>query len=149
MNHHLLLILHLLAAAIWVGGHLFIAIGILPQALKTKDAHRLLEFEKSYAPLGIPALLLLVVTGIWMTLQFGIGWADIFSFSSPVERVVSVKLLLLSVTVLLAVSAQTRVIPKLKNDAGKLIEMALHIILVTLVGTAMLVLGSFIRYGGF
>ena len=48
MSHHLLLIFHLLGAAIWVGGHLILAIGILPEVLKKKDPEILLNFEKKY-----------------------------------------------------------------------------------------------------
>src|SRR5690606_18007789 len=115
MSHHLLLIIHLTAAAVWVGGHLYLALCVLPGVLRNKDTGQLLHFEKSFEPLGIPALLLLVVSGIWMSLQFGISWGEWFSFSTPVERVVSIKLLLLLTTVLLAISAQTRVLPKLRK----------------------------------
>ncbi|HLV23561.1 MAG TPA: CopD family protein [Moheibacter sp.] len=149
MSHHLLLIIHLLSAAVWIGGHLYLAACLLPGILRTKDAGRLLKFEKSFEPLGMPALLLLVVTGIWMSLQFGITWKDWFSFSSPMERVVSIKIILLLTTVLFAISAQTRVLPKLKKGKNRLMEMAVHILMVTLIGIAMLVLGTFLRYGGF
>lgn len=146
--HHLLLILHLIAATVWVGGHLFLSACLLPQALKNKNPQRLLRFEKSYGPAGITSLLVLVCTGIWMAAQLGTGWQHWFSFASPVERVVSWKLLLLLFTLLLAVSAQTRVIPALKIHPRRLPEMAVHIILVTLAGLALLILGSFVRYGG-
>ncbi|RZJ81996.1 MAG: copper resistance protein CopD [Flavobacterium sp.] len=148
MSHHLLLIIHLICATIWVGGHLFIAIRILPKALRLKNCDELLAMEKSFEPIGMPALLLLVTTGIWMTLQFGIDWRQWFSFSNPIERVTSTKLLLLISTLLLAISAQTRVIPKLKANPNKLVEMGIHIIAVTLIGVVMLILGSFVRYGG-
>lgn len=148
MSHHLLLIIHLICATVWVGGHLFIAIRILPKALQQKKPDIILNFEKEYEPIGMAALLLLVITGIWMTLQFGIEINKWFSFSSALERVTSTKLLLLLCTVGLAVSAQTRVIPKLKTTPNKLPEMAAHIIAVTLLGIAMLILGSFVRYGG-
>ena len=36
-THHIYLIFHLLAATIWVGGHLVLALGFLPKALKNKD----------------------------------------------------------------------------------------------------------------
>ncbi len=149
MNHHLLLIIHLICAAVWVGGHLYLACCILPGVLRKKDADRLLKFEKSFEPLGMPALALLVITGIWMMTQFGIHFSDWFSFSSSIEQVTSTKLILLLATVLFAISAQVRVIPKLKKSPKKLPEMAVHVICVTLLGIAMLVLGSFIRYGGF
>lgn len=148
MNHHLLLILHLLAATIWIGGHLYIAIRVLPKALKAKDCTELLAMEKSYEPLGMSALAILIITGIWMTLQFGISLDQWFSFSNPIEQVTSTKLLLLFSTFLLAMSAQARVIPKLKSNPKKLTEMAVHIFAVTLIGIGMLVLGSFVRYGG-
>ena len=148
MSHHLLLIIHLISASIWVGGHLYIAIAILPKALSTKNCTALLLTEKRFEPIGITALLLLVITGVWMALQLGIKLDLWFSFSSPIERVTSTKLLLLLCTLLLAISAQTRVIPKLKTQPKKIIEMAAHIIAVTLIGVVMLILGSFVRYGG-
>lgn len=148
MSHHFLLIIHLICAAIWVGGHIYIMVCILPKCLHQRNASRLLQFEKSFEPLGMPALVLLVITGIWMLNKYGIPISQLFSFSSPIERVGSVKILLLFATVLFAISAQTRVIPKLKKDSSKLPEMAVHIIAVTLIGIALLVLGSFVRYGG-
>lgn len=147
--HHLLLIIHLLSATIWVGGHLVLAIGFLPKALKNKDFSYIGNFEKKYEPIGMPALLLLVVTGIMMAYDFGIKFGIWFSFSNPIEKVVSFKLICLILTVCLAISAQTRVLPKLeKGDMSKLPEMAFHIISVTLLGITMLILGSFFRYGG-
>lgn len=149
MSHHLLLIIHLIAAAVWVGGHLYLVLCLLPGVLRNKDTEQLLKFEKSFEPLGLPALLLLVATGVWMSLQFGVSWREWFSFSSPLEQVISTKLLLLLATVLLAVSAQTRVLPELRKGQNRLAEMAVHIVMVTLIGIALLVLGSFLRYGGF
>ena len=66
--------------AIWVGGHLYLWWIILPGVLKSRDIERLLKFEKSFEPLGMPALLFLVITGIWMSLDFGIGQKIGFSF---------------------------------------------------------------------
>jgi len=148
MSHHLLLIIHLISATVWVGGHLYIAIRILPKALRLKNCDELLGIEKNFEPIGMTALLLLVVSGVWMTLQFGIDLHQWFSFSTPIERVTSTKLLLLFSTLLLAISAQTRLIPKLKANPEKIVEMGLHIISVTLIGLTMLILGSFVRYGG-
>lgn len=44
--NHILLIIHILAATIWVGGHLIISFRILPEAIKRKNVAGLLEFEK-------------------------------------------------------------------------------------------------------
>lgn len=148
MNHHFLLIVHLLAATVWVGGHLYLSLRIMPGCLRRFDPRQLIEFEKKYEPIGMGSLVLLVITGIWMSLRLGIGPNQWFTFSSPLERVVSVKLALLIATALLAVSAQTRVIPAMLTSRSKLWEMAAHVILVTLIGIAMLVLGTFVGYGG-
>lgn len=148
MSYHLLLILHLLAATLWVGGHIYLMLRIFPKALRQKDTQLLLTFEQSYEPIGIGALIVLVITGGWMAHQYGVALNDLFSFSGPIEQVISLKALLLLVTIGFAISAQTRVMPELKHSPARLPAMALHATAVTLLAIAMLVLGTFIRYGG-
>lgn len=149
MNHHLLLIVHLLSATVWVGGHLLLVFGYLPQTLKTKDQNIILNYEKKYEPVGMSALVLLVISGVLMAYKYNVSIEYWFDFASPIEKVISTKLLLLLLTVAFALSAQFRVLPKLKKDPNKLPEMTFHIISVTIIGVLMLVLGSFIRFGGF
>lgn len=144
--HHLLLIFHLIAATIWVGGHLLLSLMILPKALKYKAPEMILSFEKQYARIGMPALIVLIITGIAMAYDFGIPVQQWFSFSENVESVVSAKLLLLLFTFIVAIHAQTAVIPKL--DQSKMTLMAVHIITITVIGVLLLVLGSTVRYGG-
>ncbi|QFG53785.1 copper resistance protein CopD [Chryseobacterium sp.] len=146
MSHHLLLVLHLLGAAIWVGGHLVLALGILPEVLRNRDPEILLSFEKKYEKIGIPALLVMVITGVWMAYDFGVDFTQWFHFTNPVESAVSVKLILLFSTLLFALSANVFVLPKL--SARTLPLMAFHIISVTVIGIFMLIVGSFFRYGG-
>jgi len=146
MKHHLLLIVHLLAATIWVGGHLILSIRYLPRALRQKDASIIRQFEESYEAMGLPALLTLVASGIWMACDYGVMPIDWFEFGNAIEMVVSIKLMLLLATLLLALHARLFIIPKLNSD--NLILMAIHIVLITGIGVAMLVLGSFVRFGG-
>ena len=148
-THHLILILHLIAATIWVGGHLVLAIGYLPKALKHKDFSYIGNFEKTYEPIGMPSLAVLVITGILMAYDYNAGLSSWFSFATPIERVVSLKLICLLTSICFAISAQTRVLPKLrKGQLNKLSEMAVHIICVTLIGVVMVILGSLVRIGG-
>jgi putative copper export protein len=149
MSHHLLLIIHLLSATIWVGGHLLLVFGHLPQALKEKNQNIILNYEKKYEPVGMTALVLLVITGILMAYKYGVNIEYWFHFATPIEKIISTKLLLLLLTVLFALSAQFRVLPKLKSSPDKLPEMTFHIVSVTIIGVLMLVFGSFIRFGGF
>lgn len=147
--HHIYLIIHLLSATIWVGGHLVLAIGFLPKALAKKDFDYIKRFEKIYEPIGMPSLLLLIVTGVLMGYDFGVSVPLWFSFSNPLETIVSLKIIGIILTILFAISAQVRVLPKLeKGNIDKLPEMAFHIISVTLIGVGLLILGSFVRLGG-
>jgi len=148
MNHHLLLIFHLLSAAIWVGAHLLLCFAYLPQALKGKDPKIILNYERKYEPVGMSALALLVITGILMAYKYGVTIEYWFQFATPIEKVISSKLVLLLLTVAFALSAQFRVIPKLKTDSAKLPEMTFHIISVTIIGVLMVIFGSFVRFGG-
>lgn len=144
--HHLLLIIHLIAATIWIGGHLTLSIVFLPVALRQKEPQIILNFERKFEPLGISALIALVITGIWMAYDFGVSYESWFNFIGSLEKVVSIKLLLLMLTIILALYTQIYVIPNLnKYNINKI---AFSIISVTLIGITMLILGSTIRYGG-
>lgn len=148
MNHQLLLIIHLLCAAIWVGGHLYVAIIIIPSVLKSRNATKMLNFEKSFEPLGMPSLLILIITGIWMMYQFGVRLGDLFAFSTPIETAISLKVTFLLSTVALAISAQTWVLPSVRKSPKRIPVMAVHVILVALLGVALLTVGSFVSRGG-
>ncbi|MNT03403.1 Copper resistance protein D [compost metagenome] len=122
------------------------SIRFLPRALKQNDPDIISNFEKQYEPIGMPALLLLIVTGIWMAYDFGLKVNHWFSFLSGIGMVISIKLILLLLTFAFAIHARFFVIPKLSKHNLK--EMAVHIVAVTVIGVAMLILGSTIRYGG-
>ena len=62
--YSLLLLLHILAATVWTGGHLVLALTVLPRALRARDPQILLQFESGYERVGMPALLLQVLTGL-------------------------------------------------------------------------------------
>ncbi|WP_149206918.1 CopD family protein [Flavobacterium johnsoniae] len=144
--HHFILIIHLLAATIWVGGHLMLSIVFLPSALRKKDPNIILNFERKFETLGMSSLITLVITGIWMAYDFGVTIDTWFTFSGSFEKVVSAKLLLLFLTIICALIAQFRIIPNLNESNIK--KMAVLIITVTLIGVTMLILGSTLRYGG-
>ncbi|WP_413512733.1 CopD family protein [Myroides odoratus] len=145
---HFLLILHLVGATIWVGGHIILSTVILPQVWKEKSVEKLFNFESRYEWIGMPALLVLVITGIRMAYLYNVKLATWFAFETPIERVISFKLVCLLTIVLFALSAQFFVLPRLKVDVKKLPLMTFHILAVTIISLVMLVLGSFIRYGG-
>ena len=137
--YQLILTLHVLAATIWTGGHLVLALGILPDVLKNRDVEGLLKFEGMYERVGMPALIVQVISGFWMAYS---NLPDIglwFEFESPMARLIGFKLILLALTVAFALDARLRVIPALTKDT--LVEMAWHIIPVTLFSVLFVIVG--------
>jgi putative copper export protein len=143
-THTFVLLLHLLGATVWVGGHLMLVAVVLPPALKKRSVRRLMNFERQFERIGIPALITQVVTGVWLAadLVAPSSWFD----GSPLARAVLIKLGLLLLTALLAVDARVRLIPKLK--AENLVSLAFHIIPVTVVSVLFVFAGLVLRFGG-
>jgi putative copper export protein len=144
--HHFFLVLHLLAASIWIGGHLLLLIRYLPEALKNSSAEIITDFEKKFELIGIPALLIQIITGILMAYHYDVGVSKWFTFENQIEKVISLKLMLLFTTLILAIHARLFIIPKLNKNNLK--QLGWHILLVNIIAIAMLILGSFIRFGG-
>ena len=57
-----LLILHVLGASIWIGGHLILCLRYLPEALRKRNPEIIKAFEKKYEIVGLPSLLLLSIS---------------------------------------------------------------------------------------
>lgn len=146
MHHQIIIIIHLLAASIWVGGHLILILRILPATLQQKDISILSDFRLKFGKIGMPSLLILVVTGILLAYDYNVPISDWFSFSNPIEKIISIKLLLLFTSLSLAVHAQKVVFPKLTSN--RMLPAIVEIIIVTLIAVSMLILGSLVRVGG-
>jgi len=144
--YRLLVVLHLIGATIWVGGHLVLSLAVLPRALRAREPSIIREFEMGFERIGIPALLAQVVTGVLLARYWAPAIRTWFSPSSPQEWFILGKLGLLTCTVALAAHARLRLIPDL--DAAKLRLLAYHIVAVTLLGLLFLVFGVAIRTGG-
>ena len=142
-----LLLFHVLGATIWTGGHLVLAIVVLPRVLREGSPERLLEFESVYEKIGMPALLVQVVTGLLLAHRLvpDIGaWLDP---GNALSRVILVKLLLLLATACFALHARLRVIPRL--SARTLGLMAWHIWPVTVLSVLFVIAGVSVRTGWF
>lgn len=139
------LLVHVLGATIWTGGHLVLASAVLPRALATRDPAILLAFESGFERVGMPALLVQVVTGAWMAHAIQpdiLGW---FSLADPVSRLITLKFALLLATVVTALDARLRIIPRL--SARTLPAMARRVVFVTLLSVGFVVAGVSFRGG--
>lgn len=143
--YELSLLLHVLAATVWTGGHIVLSLVILPRVLRERSAEDLLRFESGYERIGIPALAVQVVTGLLLAHRMLGPSGSWFDWSEPVSRLVSLKLLLLATTVAFAVDARLRLIPKLSEE--NLSALAWHVVPVTLLSIAFVVVGVSFRTG--
>jgi putative copper export protein len=141
----LLLTLHVLGACVWAGGHLVLATTVLPRALARRDARILRAFEEPFERIGIPALIIQVVTGVWLAAQF-VPAARWLAFGNALEARIGVKLVLLGLTVALALHARLRLIPRLDDSDLRL--LAAHIVIVTALAVALVVVGVSFQTGG-
>jgi len=140
----ILLYFHLLGASVWIGGHLVLALGILPGALRRGDVQAIRNFEQVFEKIGLPALLLQVVTGLWLAslwLPHALWLGD-----SPQAALIQTKLGLLALTAALGVHARLVLIPRL--TAERLPALGWHIALITLSALAFAWVGSGFRFGG-
>ncbi len=140
-----LIFLHILAATVWTGGHLVLATVVLPRVLRERSPELLHNFESAYERIGIPALIVQVVTGFWLAHQLLPNVGQWFEFDNPVARPIAAKIVLLVVTVGFALDARLRLIPKLSQDI--LTAMAWHIVPVTVVSVLFVFVGVAFRTG--
>ena len=116
------------------------------ERLREHRAAAVSEFEQSFERLGLPALAIQVLTGLWLAHHLLRSPGNWFH-ANPIAHVVQIKLGLLALTVGLAIHAHFRVIPKLSDDT--LPTLAWHIRLDTLAAVLFVLAGASIRFGGY
>ncbi len=141
----LLLFLHILGATIWTGGHIVLSVIVLPKALKERSTEQLLNFESVYEKLGMPALIVQVITGFMLAYRMLPDITQWFNLSHPISYVLTAKFVLLALTIGFAVDARFRVMPVLSEN--NLNVMAWHIIPVTIFSILYLIAGVSFRTG--
>jgi putative copper export protein len=137
----LVLLLHVLGACVWTGGHLVLALAILPRALSTGDGGPLHAFDDRFEKLAVPALLVQIVTGpalAWFARPDPASW---LGFSDALSTHVTLKLLLLLATLGLAVDARVRLPRRVLSAQARLRSLAAHVIAVTLLAVALVAVG--------
>lgn len=147
MLFQILVILHTLGATVWAGGHLILAISILPQALKQQEPALIQDFESNFESFGLTALLLQVITGLGLAWIYITDLQTFLRFDSYLSLYIAIKLGLLLLTVELAIHARLFIIPKLSKES--LNSLAYHIMGITMLAIAFVIMGAGIRVGGF
>ena len=143
----IIILIHIVSAAVWTGGHLILSLTVLPKTLKEKNIPHLLKFESGYEKIGMPALIIQLITGVWLAYRLVPDLGEWFNFENQFAGLVRLKILLLLITFGLAADARLRVIPKLSE--ANLNSLAWHIIAVTVVSVFFVVVGVSFRVGWF
>ncbi|NEX62400.1 CopD family protein [Noviherbaspirillum galbum] len=143
--HQLILLLHVLSATVWTGGHLVLAFSVLPKALAARDPGVLSGFESAYERVGMPALLIQVISGAWLAYSLLPDVSSWFTFDAFPGKLITFKLLLLAMTSMTALDTRLRIIPRL--SPATLPAMARRIRLVTLLSVLFVVVGVSFRGG--
>lgn len=120
--------LHIVAAALWVGGLIFFALVVVP-ALRRQDqaggAALLHRLGVRYRVVGWGSLVLLAVTGVLNLTTRGIRWSDLASsqwWQTPFGRLLAWKLALVAAVVVVGllhdVAAGTRATARMQAQPG-------------------------------
>lgn len=147
MLFKILVVLHTLGATVWVGGHLVLAVTVLPKALQNRDPDLIHQFEEHFENFGLTSLLVQVITGLGLTWIYFPNFQNFLDFDSYLSTYIGFKLLLLLGTIALAIHARFFIIPNLTKET--LNSLADHIVGVTTLAVLFVILGAGIRLGGF
>ena len=137
-----IIFIHIICATIWTGGHLILTIGFLPKAFKKNDFSIIEQFESRFEPIGMSALVISVITGIYMATVYTTNFFS-FDFSDHHNKHIYIKFILLLCTIALAIHARFVLIPK-----RDLKPLSYHILLVTILAVAFVFVGFSARSGG-
>jgi putative copper export protein len=142
-----LLLLHILSATIWTGGHIVLSVVVLPKVLRERSPEMLRNFESGYEKIGMPALIVQVVTGLLLAYRLIPDLDQWFNLINPVSQLIATKLILLALTIGFVINARFRVIPILSKN--NLVVMAWHIFPVTIFSIIFVIVGVSFRAGWF
>lgn len=143
------LFLHLIGASIWVGGHLYLLIRLMPRFVRDQDVAGFLKFEKSYEPLGMTALAVQVLTGLYMMNAIAPMATWLMTSMGYLTALIHAKLTWLVLTIITAIHARFRVVAKLEQ--GKFTDntlkvMAIHVGLICLWSICFVATGMAFRF---
>lgn len=138
--------MHVLSACIWVGGHLLLVFMILIPVLKTRNLEPLLDFEQQYEKIGMPALLILVITGLYQAYTYEPNISLWFQFDNHISQHIFMKLIFLFATVGLALNVRFNLLKRIPIPINTL---SIHIIIVTIISVFFLMTGISFKYNIF
>lgn len=132
--------LHIATAGIWTAGHIMLLAVAIAEPIPAGYRPEMHRFLGLHQKKGLCALSLLVLTGMALVAARDANPENRLLLNSPGQRYVSLRVLLLGVTVLYVTSAHFNILPRLRTRYYSLQPMLYHITFITLFGVALLAL---------
>lgn len=142
MELKILVILHVLGSAIWIGSLLITTLGVLPKAIKTKNPQLLVDFENNFKIISMIALTMQILTGFRMAMKYA-PISQWFASNDAHSYYIQLKLMLLLITVLTYVFNRIFIVKKASVD--NLNQYAIHLVLLTVASVLLAVVGLSFR----
>jgi len=146
MFYKVTVMFHVFGACVWIGGHIVLIAMVLPKAMREADPKPVLDFERGYGRLGLAALLVQLLTGLWLANRWIGDWSTVFSDPTPQGHLILSKVTVLIITVGLAGFTYHSVLPRVEERGLR--PFALLSATATMLAVVMLILGVGIRTGG-
>lgn len=147
MSHRALLILHGIAAAVWLGGLAVLVLGYLPEAWRTRDPRLLVDAISRFDRLGLPALIVAIITGCILAYHWLPETALWFNRELPHGAAILTKFSLLILALLIYAYQRARVLPTLGPE--RIPRLGLCLTLQLILAALLLVAGSAFRFTGY
>lgn len=142
----ILVLIHVLAATMWVGAHLILVTGPLIKTIKSRDVKPTLEFYRAFSWPATIALIVAALVGLALAYMRHppSSWLD---FGEPSGRIGEKIFLFIALLVILGY-AHYKVVPVMRSGGEKAVRTTvIYAIIATLLSLGFPVLGIMIRFG--
>ncbi len=142
----ILVLVHVLAATMWVGAHLILVTGPLIKTIKFNDVKPTLEFYRAFSWPATIALIVAALAGILIAyLRYPpSSW---FDFGEPSGRI-GEKIVLFAALLIVSAYAHIKVVPVMRAGGERAVRLTvIYAIIATLLSLGFPVLGIMIRFG--
>lgn len=142
----ILVLIHVLAATMWVGAHLILVTGPLVKTIKSNDVRPTLEFYRAFGWPATIALIVAALVGIVMAYMRypPSSWIE---FGEPSGRI-GEKITLFTALLVISAYAHIKVVPAMRAGGEKAVKLAVvYSVIATLLTLGFPVLGIMIRFG--
>ncbi|MBK1880252.1 hypothetical protein [Pelagicoccus mobilis] len=140
-----LVVLHLLGACVWLGGHAVLAYLLFPSVLNDRNPDVMYRIETAYDRIGMPALFVQVATGLMLAYGHVPDFGSWLAFEVPMARMIVMKLALLLLILGLSFDLRIRMFAKVGSAGLK--SLGWHTALVLLLSATSVFLGASFRIG--